>query len=197
MNPEARLDHDANVKGRPDYRTGPPNGEARQKLKFMAALQFLLPGAPYIYYGTEAGMWGADDPDCRKPMIWPDSNYDDEAFLPTQKKKLPVRVAFDTELHQFYQTLCNLRRNRAVWRRGNFQILSTGERWFVFSRTAGNEGAVVVVNAGKRSFRAPASRFFEEGGGPRKLSSPTHPQSANPAADLVVEPWGIVILEES
>ena len=27
-------------------------------------------GAPMIYYGDEVGMWGADDPHDRKPMIW-------------------------------------------------------------------------------------------------------------------------------
>ena len=195
MNPEARLDHDANVKGKPDYRTGPPHKEARQKLKFMAALQFLLPGAPYIYYGSEAGMWGADDPDCRKPMLWPNTIYDDETFLPTQEKTSPVKVAFDVELHKFYQALCSLRRNRAVWRRGNFQILSTGERWFAFSRKLGTERAIVVVNAGKSSLRVPASRFISDGNTAYSLISPTHPRGVEPAADLIVDPLGIVILQ--
>ena len=28
----------------------------------MVGVQFTLPGAPQIYYGDEAGMWGGDDP---------------------------------------------------------------------------------------------------------------------------------------
>jgi glycosidase len=33
-------------------------------------LQVTLPGAPLIYYGTEAGMEGGYDPECRAPMRW-------------------------------------------------------------------------------------------------------------------------------
>ncbi|MDO4912770.1 MAG: glycoside hydrolase family 13 protein [Lactobacillus sp.] len=32
--------------------------------------QFLQQGSPCIYYGTEMGMDGDNDPDCRKPMDW-------------------------------------------------------------------------------------------------------------------------------
>jgi len=39
-------------------------------------------GAPMIYYGDEAGMWGATDPDDRKPMLWPDMKYQDEKTSP-------------------------------------------------------------------------------------------------------------------
>ncbi|WEV51034.1 glycoside hydrolase family 13 protein [Lactobacillus sp. ESL0731] len=37
-----------------------------QALTFM----FMQPGSPCIYYGTEMGMTGGEDPDCRKPMDW-------------------------------------------------------------------------------------------------------------------------------
>lgn len=33
-------------------------------------LIFAMPGNPSLYYGTEAGMVGEHDPDCRRPMIW-------------------------------------------------------------------------------------------------------------------------------
>lgn len=38
----------------------------------LQALAFMLvqPGSPCIYYGTEMGMSGDNDPDCRKPMDW-------------------------------------------------------------------------------------------------------------------------------
>jgi glycosidase len=41
---------------------------ARRKLA--QVLQFTLPGAPNIYYGTELGMAGGDDPEMRAPMRW-------------------------------------------------------------------------------------------------------------------------------
>lgn len=39
---------------------------ALQALTFM----FTQTGSPCIYYGTEMGMQGGEDPDCRKPMDW-------------------------------------------------------------------------------------------------------------------------------
>lgn len=39
---------------------------ALQTLAFM----FCQPGMPCLYYGTEMGMTGETDPDCRKPMDW-------------------------------------------------------------------------------------------------------------------------------
>lgn len=34
------------------------------------AFTFMQTGSPCIYYGTEMGMTGGPDPDCRKPMDW-------------------------------------------------------------------------------------------------------------------------------
>ena len=33
-------------------------------------MQFTLPGSPNLYYGTELGMDGANDPENRAPMRW-------------------------------------------------------------------------------------------------------------------------------
>ena len=51
-------------------------GENRQKQKLAAALQLLLPGMPMIYYGDEIGMTGANDPDCRRGMLWDEARQD-------------------------------------------------------------------------------------------------------------------------
>ncbi len=42
----------------------------RDLVKQTFAFTFLQPGTPSIYYGTEYGMNGKNDPDCRKPMNW-------------------------------------------------------------------------------------------------------------------------------
>ena len=49
-------------------------GGAAVMQRMVAVMQATFVGAPMIYYGTEAGMWGADDPCDRKPMVWPDLN---------------------------------------------------------------------------------------------------------------------------
>ena len=48
----------------------------------MIIFQMTYVGAPTVYYGDEVGMWGANDPDCRKPMVWDDLEYADEVFDP-------------------------------------------------------------------------------------------------------------------
>jgi len=51
------------------------NGQA---LRNAFTMMFLLPGSPCIYYGTEVGMEGGGDPDCRRPMIWDEKKQDGE-----------------------------------------------------------------------------------------------------------------------
>ena len=55
------------------------DGTAVSKLKRVVAMQMMLPATPVIYYGDEKGMWGADSPRNRKPMLWEDYEpYDNE-----------------------------------------------------------------------------------------------------------------------
>ncbi len=53
-------------------------------------LQLTLPGAPVIYYGSEIGMEGGDDPEMRAPMRWEDVN-DHNPELADLKKLLKLR----------------------------------------------------------------------------------------------------------
>lgn len=65
-------------RGARGYRTGRPAREIYELAVLGAALQATWPGAPMIYYGDEWGMHGADDPDCRKPLPWPDLGPNDD-----------------------------------------------------------------------------------------------------------------------
>jgi glycosidase len=47
--------------------TSVPDERARRLAQL---LQFTLPGAPNLYYGSELGMAGGDDPEMRAPMRW-------------------------------------------------------------------------------------------------------------------------------
>ena len=51
-----------------------------EKIKLISTLQFFLPGIPMIYYGTEIGMTGGDDPDCRRTMIWEEARQNQVLF---------------------------------------------------------------------------------------------------------------------
>ena len=53
-------------------------GGDKLALRNAFAMMFLLPGAPCVYYGTEIGMEGGADPDCRRPMVWDEKKQDGE-----------------------------------------------------------------------------------------------------------------------
>ncbi|MGM0737690.1 MAG: glycoside hydrolase family 13 protein [Bacteroidota bacterium] len=122
----------------PDYDTRKPTPEERQIQRLLVLMQFTCPGAPMIYYGDEAGMWGANDPCCRKPMVWNDILYDDEAILPNGAPRTTADpVAFDTGLYSYYRWLINLRRERPALKHGDFTVLLTDDAKgvFVFMRS--------------------------------------------------------------
>lgn len=50
----------------------PPSDQAVRRSLLALAIQATYPGSPMIYAGDELGMWGGQDPDCRKPLPWPD-----------------------------------------------------------------------------------------------------------------------------
>ena len=87
INPDNWYDHKSNPGQNPDYDVRKPNEAELLIQKFIIGIQMTLPGAPMIYYGDEAGMWGGDDPDCRKPMVWPDMKYEMEASHPFNKPR--------------------------------------------------------------------------------------------------------------
>ncbi len=62
--------------------------DARDKLIIAAALQFMLPGIPCIYYGDEIGMQGTADPYCRGFFRWDDM---DEVLLSAYRKLGQIR----------------------------------------------------------------------------------------------------------
>ena len=65
-------------------------GEDKRKMKLLAAIQLLLPGMPFIYYGDEVGMTGGRDPDCRRGMLW-DENRQDKDMLMHYRRLIQLR----------------------------------------------------------------------------------------------------------
>lgn len=55
-------------------------GGDKRKLRLAAAMEMLLPGTPFLYYGDEVGLTGAEDPDNRRGMIWDENRQDRELY---------------------------------------------------------------------------------------------------------------------
>ncbi|CAM3189682.1 glycoside hydrolase family 13 protein [Rhodothermus bifroesti] len=130
----------------PDYKVQAPDATARAIQRLVALFQMTYVGAPMIYYGTEAGMWGADDPDVRKPMVWPELQYADEVSDPLGRPRQPDPVRFDSTLFQFYQQAIALRKQSPALRRGTFSVLMAEGGLLVFQRTLDKEKVLVVLN---------------------------------------------------
>ncbi|RYY87523.1 MAG: alpha-amylase [Chitinophagaceae bacterium] len=132
------------------YNARKPTRTQLQKQKLIAAFQLLYLGAPMIYYGDEAGMWGANDPDCRKPMVWKELSYDAETHNPDQSLHAPDTVAFNAELFAWYQRFIGLRKKYRALRTGSYETLAAddAQQLYAFSRKLGNEEVIVVINRG-------------------------------------------------
>lgn len=135
----------------PGYRWQKPDERAWRLVRMAAVLQMTYVGTPLIFYGTEAGMWGANDPDSRKPMIWDDLQYDPECMGPDGRRMGPNEVKFDRDLHAFYRAAISMRRDTPQFNAGDFRWLATDDaaNTLAFTRAAGNARAIVVFNRGE------------------------------------------------
>ena len=177
VNPAVVFDHGAGAKDNPEYDMRRPNAAEWNTLRLMLAHQFTYVGAPHLFYGDEAGMWGGDDPDERKPMVWPARVYDDEATHPHGAERTPDPVSFDRDLYRHYQTLISLRRGHAALSRGSFEPLVADDAngILVYRRTLGRDRVWVAFNlTGDRAeLRFDASPVTDRG------------EQAQPAASLM------------
>lgn len=133
----------------PKYNTRKPNEYELKIQKLFAIFQMTYVGAPMVYYGDEAGMWGANDPDCRKPMVWKEFKYDDEVTLPDQSKKPQAdRVEFNENLFSHYQKLIGIRNSSQALQLGDFKTLMADDKRgvYAFSRNYQGQEVIVVLN---------------------------------------------------
>ncbi len=154
-NPDREYDHDANGRN-PNYNPGKPSPEDYEKQKMIAAFQMTYRGAPMIYYGDEAGMWGADDPHDRKPMIWDDLKYDDEVITPASGFKTGFgryKVEVNKDVLSFYKKIIAIHNSSKALREGDLHLLYINDEKasFAFSRKTADEFFIVVFNAGKET----------------------------------------------
>ncbi|MCW8125903.1 glycoside hydrolase family 13 protein [Microbulbifer halophilus] len=140
------------VTNNPDYSVRKPNRHEIQLQKLFAIFQMTYVGAPMIYYGDEVGMWGANDPDSRKPMIWSDIEYEDEVYMPDGSTRSPDKVAVNTGLLSHYRALIRVRNRNPALQLGDFEpVLIDDERQlYGYQRTYRDNRALVILNNSPR-----------------------------------------------
>ncbi|MBK7110150.1 MAG: glycoside hydrolase family 13 protein [Chitinophagales bacterium] len=130
----------------PDYNTRKPTVEEYAIQKLMVIFQMTYVGAPMIYYGDEVGMWGANDPDCRKPMLWSEKKYNDEVFNADGTKRIiPDKVEADVAMFNLYRTLIFIRKTYEALNTGNFESLILDDKKNVFAYKRNNDAQEIIV----------------------------------------------------
>jgi glycosidase len=136
------------VEHNPKYKVRKPTVEEIHLQKLFVIFQMTYVGAPMIYYGDEVGMWGANDPDCRKPMVWDDIEYQPEVCNPDQTKRTPDTVEINRDLLIHYKKLINIRNRYKALQTGDFRTLMTDDKKdvYVFSRSLRDQTVIVALN---------------------------------------------------
>lgn len=138
------------VKHGGSFRTTKPGAAAVRALKQAVMFQMTYPGAPMIYYGTEVGLWGANDPCDRQAMLWDDIAFEPETHTPKGRTRARMRAP-DKALFAFYRKAIALRKEHAVLRRGTLRWVQHDDpRVLIYERTLGGERVRVVLNAGTK-----------------------------------------------
>jgi len=100
------------------------------RLKLAAFIQMTYLGMPMVYYGTEVGMTGYNDPDCRKTMVWDKDKQNDDLLA-------------------YYQRLIAIRKANPALAKGDFNSFIVDElrQIYGFIRRYGEDIAVVIINS--------------------------------------------------
>ncbi len=146
-----QVDYNANddLREAPGYLIRKPNERERAIQRLVVLMQMTYVGGPMIYYGDEAGMWGAHDPDDRQPMVWDDMQFAPQAIDPRDPSGgEPQLVAFDKELFEYYRYAIALRRAHPALCRGDYALLDAADPAdaLAFSRQTPVESLVVAIN---------------------------------------------------
>lgn len=97
--------------------------------KSLLAMSFLLTfvGSTSIYYGTEIGLTGEGDPDCRRTMNWDKSAWNMDAYTRIQK-------------------LLKIRKENSCLSRGSFSWLDCNDGILAYKRVYHNQELIILIN---------------------------------------------------
>jgi cyclomaltodextrinase len=93
-------------------------------------LTMTFPGAPCVYYGSELGVAGSFDPDCRRAFPWDENDW-------------------EMDLLQTHRELAALRHAHPALRAPGYRTVSATRSLYVFERFDKDERLLVAVNAGE------------------------------------------------
>lgn len=131
----------------PLYKTGKPDANTYKRLRLYLVHLFTTVGAPQIWNGEEMGMWGADDPHNRKPLMWKEFLFENETRNNYQsgKKQYDV-VGFNQQQFNWYKKLISIRKSNPVLATGEMEIVLAEGKKFGYLRHNETENILVLFN---------------------------------------------------
>lgn len=126
------------------YRIDKPDEATYQTMKLILVQQFTYIGAPQIWAGDEMGMWGADDPSTRKPLIWKDYEFESETTHPNDLDRPINEVRFNDEWFNLYKKLIQIRKDHPVLSNGKLAYLTVDDESEVLAYSRFNESNEVI-----------------------------------------------------
>ncbi|MFQ5412107.1 MAG: alpha-glucosidase C-terminal domain-containing protein, partial [Phycisphaerae bacterium] len=150
----------------------------------LVTFQMTYLGAPMVYYGDEVGMYGADDPNDRKPMLWADRMpYDD----PNER--------IEQDVFEHYRRMIAIRNSLPALQLGSFRPLLADDAKgvFAFARSLDTETIVVVLNNGDRPYPLDIPVPWADGSTAVRMDDPkaceiASPSKKNPASRPMARP---------
>ena len=197
LNRDRWYDHWAAPKDNPDYDVRKPNDGEMRKFRMIVGVQMTLPGAPMIYYGDEAGMWGGDDPDCRKPMVWPELNYESETSHPMGKDRPKDKVYFDRQLFGWYRKIITIRKENPALSIGRIDFFHIDNEMNVlgYKRSYQDQSLYIVLNNNNVSKVVRLeSEIASSGGSFIDLVTDDRITISDKGFQISLEPYQIVVL---
>ena len=201
VNPDNWYDHKSNPGQNPDYNVRKPNNEELVIQKFIIGIQMTLPGAPMIYYGDECGMWGGDDPDCRKPMVWQDLVYEPEGSHPFNKPRPKDEVIFNQDLFDWYKKMISLRNENPVLSLGdlNFFLIDNENEILGYQRALDDDKIIIILNNKNESaeYELKLNKSLLDVENFEDLIDGSDYTNSNGIINLSLHPYQIMILRKS
>ncbi len=100
-----------------------------KKAELYLAYMFTIPGLPVIYYGSEFGMTGADDPDNRRMM-----RFGDQLTI------------YEKQMLEVTKQIVKIRNEHPALRYGDFLSLQADTSVYIYIRSDMNERMLVLLN---------------------------------------------------
>ncbi len=157
-------------------RTASKLGRSEAKCKLAAAVLLTAPGAPYLYYGEELGLYGTKDNGdeyVRSPMLWGDATttaYTDkiDAGVANQIKSVSEQQTDETSLLHTYLAFTQLRNTYPALAEGTMtkhtvfndqnETYNQVAAWYM---TSSDEQMLVIHNFGESTVLLPMTDSME------------------------------------